>query len=62
MWRALVKRFEDECGDPWLEEDEVVPLALVDRLCGPKGPEPVADGLRHADTPVAPELFRTTAF
>ena len=62
MWRALVKRFDDECGDPWLEEDEVVPLALVDRLCGPKGPEPVADGLRHADTPVAPELFRTTAF
>ena len=34
-----------------------VPLALVDRLCGPKGPEPVADGLRHADTPVAPELL-----
>jgi hypothetical protein len=62
MWRALVKRFEDESGDAWLEDDEIVPLDLVDQLCGPKGPEPVADGLRRADTPVAPELFRPTAF
>ncbi len=62
MWRALVKRCEDEGGDPWVEDDEVVSLDLVDRLCGPVGPEPVADGLRRADTPVAPELFRATAF
>ena len=62
MWKALVRRFEEESGDPWVEDDEVVPLELVDLLCGPAGPEPVADGLRRADAPVAPELFRSTAF
>jgi hypothetical protein len=39
-----------------------VPLDLVDRLCGPAGPEPVADGVRRVDCPVTPELFRPTAF
>jgi hypothetical protein len=39
-----------------------VPLDLVDQLCGPMGPEGVAEGLQRADTPVAPELFRATAF
>jgi hypothetical protein len=57
MWDALVRRFEDQ-GDPWLLDDEVVPLDLVDRLCGPAGPEPVAEGLRRTDCPVTPELFR----
>ena len=62
MWRALVRRFEEEGGDRWEEDDELVPLDLVDRLCGPAGPELPVDGLRRADTPVAPELFRPTAF
>jgi hypothetical protein len=62
MWAALTRRLEDERGDAWLEDDEVVPLDLVERLCGPGGPVPVADGLRQADKPVAPELFRATAF
>lgn len=59
MWEALVRRF-DEHGDPWANDDELVPLDLIDRLCGPAGPEPVADGLRRTDCPVTPELFRAT--
>ncbi|HEX9260146.1 MAG TPA: hypothetical protein VF855_11460, partial [Acidimicrobiales bacterium] len=61
MWDALVRRL-DEAGEPWQADDEIVPLALVDRVCGPAGPELVADALRRTDCPVAPELFRTTAF
>jgi hypothetical protein len=61
MWEALVQRL-DEASEPWDAEDEVVPLDLVDRLCGPVGPEPVADGVRRVDCPITPELFRPTAF
>jgi len=61
MWEALGARL-DEASDPWDAEDEVVPIDLVDRLCGPVGPEPTADGLRRIDCPVTPELFRRTAF
>ena len=37
---------------------EAVPIDLVDRLVGPQGPEPVVDGLRRTDCPIAPELLR----
>ena len=61
MWEALVGRL-DEASEPWDADDELVPLDLVDRLCGPAGPEAVAAGLRRVDCPIAPELFRPTAF
>jgi hypothetical protein len=61
MWDALRTRVEDT-GEPWELEDDVVPLSLVTKLCGPIGPESVADGLKRTDCPIAPELFRTTAF
>lgn len=61
MWEAMEQRLE-AMGDPWDADDERVPLHLVSRLCGPAGPEPVADGLRRTDCPVTPELFRPTAF
>jgi hypothetical protein len=61
MWQALVGRL-DEASEPWDSDDEVMPLDLVDRLCGPAGPEPVAAGLRRVDCPITPELFRSTAF
>lgn len=60
-WDALTRRLADEC-DPWLADDELVPLDLVDRLCGPAGPEPVDDGVTRSTCPVAPELYRRTAF
>ena len=34
----------------------------MSHIAGPGGPEPVAEGLKRTDCPVAPELFRTTAF
>jgi hypothetical protein len=61
MWDALAVRL-DEAAEPWDAPDEVVPLDLVDLVVGPGGPEPPADALRRTDCPVAPELFRTTAF
>jgi hypothetical protein len=61
MWDALVTRL-DEAAEPWEADDELVPIDLVDRLCGTAGPEALADGLRRVDCPITPELFRPTAF
>ena len=56
MWDTLVSRVG--LDDPWDADDELVPIDLVDRLVGPAGPEPVAEGLKRVDCPVAPELFK----
>jgi hypothetical protein len=61
VWQALETRLDD-VGDPWDAEDEVVPLDLVDVLCGVEGPESVADGLKRTACPITPELFKPTAF
>lgn len=57
MWEALAGRQATRAADPWDLDEEVVPLALVDRVCGPGGLEAPADALRRTDCPVAPELF-----
>jgi len=56
MWEPLRARVVT--AEPWDEDDEVVPLALVDRIVATRGPEPVEDALRRTDCPVAPELFK----
>jgi hypothetical protein len=61
MWDGLRRRVE-QGTDPWEADDEVVPLDLIDRVVGTRGPEPVADALRRIDCPVAPELFRGDVF
>ncbi len=43
MWEALLQRL-DAAYEPWDADDDIVSLDLVDRLCGPAGPEAVADG------------------
>jgi hypothetical protein len=43
---------------PWEDELELVPLALVDQVVGPRGPSTAADALRRTDCPVAPELLK----
>ncbi|HEY5155613.1 MAG TPA: hypothetical protein VIJ47_12815 [Acidimicrobiales bacterium] len=48
--------------EPWDADDEFVPLDLVDRVVGVRGPEPVTDALARIDCPVAPELFRGDIF
>jgi len=57
MWDALAGRRATRAADPWDLDEEVVPLSLVDRTCGPHGLESPADALRRIDCPVAPELF-----
>ena len=57
VWEHLAARL-DASTEPWDADDDLVPLALVDMIVGPAGPEPVADGLRRTDCPIAPELFR----
>jgi len=61
MWDGLRRRAVP-ADDPWDADDEVVPLALVDRIAGPAGVEAVADALRRTDCPVAPELFKGDVF
>jgi hypothetical protein len=61
MWEALCSRLDDE-GEPWELDDEILPLDLVDAIVGVAGPELVAAALARTDCPVAPELFRPTAF
>lgn len=57
MWDALAGRQATRSADPWDLDEEVVPLSLADRVCGPSGPEEPAAALRRTDCPVAPELF-----
>jgi hypothetical protein len=59
-WEALSCRLDDD--EPWSLAEETAPLSLVSHLAGPQGPEPVAAGLARTSCPIAPELFRPTAF
>lgn len=56
MWEPARAKIVD--GDPWDDDDDVVPLHLVDRIVGPTGPLEVDVALRRTDCPVAPELFK----
>ncbi len=56
MWEPARARILVD--DPWDDDDEVVPLHLVDRIVGPTGPLEVPAALRRTDCPVAPELFK----
>lgn len=57
MWDALVGRWSASV-DPLDAVEEELPLALVDRVAGPDGPEEPAVAIRRTDCPIAPELFR----
>ena len=59
LWESVVDRL-DQAGEPWELDEEVVPLSLVDRVVGPKGQESVEAMLRRTDTPVVPELLKST--
>lgn len=57
----LFDALTDQLGsddDPWDVADEVVPLALVDCVIGPAGPQPPEDAAKRADCPIAPELLK----
>ena len=59
LWDSVVDRL-DQAGEPWELDEEVVPLGLVDRVVGPKGLESLEAMLRRTDTPVVPELLKST--
>lgn len=58
LWPALTGRIQGTATAPWSLDHDLLPLDLVTRLAGPKGPEAVADGLRRIDTPDVAELRR----
>jgi hypothetical protein len=57
MFTALCDRTVS-ADSPWDDELELVPLALVDQVVGPKGLDPPAEAVRRTDCPVAPELLK----
>lgn len=59
LWAALADR-HDQAGEPWELDEELVPLALVDVVVGPKGKESVEAMHRRTDAPVVPELLRSS--
>lgn len=59
-WEALAGRLAS--AKPWSVADEVSPRDLVTHVVGPHGPESVPAGLARTSCPIAPELFRPTAF
>lgn len=60
LWQGLHSRWSDTLGDePWETDEEIVPLALVDHVVGPRGRQSVETALRRADVPVAAELLRS---
>jgi hypothetical protein len=61
VWNALARRLDDD-SDPWDCDDDVVPLDLLTGVVGPGGVCSVEEALASTDCPVAPELFRSTAF
>lgn len=58
LWPSLTGRLAGAATAPWDRDHDLLPLDLVDRLVGPTGPEPVAEGLRRGTTPDAAELRR----
>ncbi|MDP1820396.1 MAG: hypothetical protein Q8K58_10990 [Acidimicrobiales bacterium] len=57
MWDAMAVRHATRAADPWDLDEEIVPLTLVDRVCGPSGLESAVAAIGRTDCPVAPELF-----
>jgi hypothetical protein len=59
-WSALAARLDDD--EPWTLGDELVPIDLVSQLATVDGVRPVQTGVARTTCPIAPELFRPTAF
>jgi hypothetical protein len=63
VWNALAERLaNDTAVETWDADDEVVPMGLVTAIANSSGVEDLDVALKRVDCPVAPELFRRTAF
>ena len=58
MWDALADRRATRAADPWDLDEEVVPLSLVDQVCGPRGLESPADVAASHRLPRRPRAVR----
>lgn len=58
LWPALERRLGGPTTAPWEQGVDLLPLALVDRVAGPLGTQPVVEALASVDTPDAAELRR----
>ena len=56
MWDSLIERALGMV-EAWEADEEIVPLALVDRVAGPDGLVSVSEAVSSTDCPVVPELF-----
>lgn len=56
MWDSLIERALGMV-EAWEADEEIVPLALVDRVAGPDGLVSVPEAVSSTDCPVVPELF-----
>jgi hypothetical protein len=54
----IVERDFGPADAPWDDDEELLPLDLVDAIVGPDGVESVEASRRHTDCPIAPELLR----
>jgi hypothetical protein len=54
----IVERDFGLANAPWDDDEELLPLGLVDHVAGPDGLESVDAARRHTDCPIAPELLR----
>jgi hypothetical protein len=61
MWQTLLDRL-GELGDPWLAEDEVVPIQLVSHVVGPDGVQRAPGDVGVPECPLAHELLRSVGF
>lgn len=57
LWQALVTLLDADV-DPWVAEDEVVPLDLADQVVGPTRTTSPDVAVKRADCPIPPELLR----
>ena len=58
LWDAMLRRLDDEGGEPWDRPVELVPAGLLTSVFGPHGAQDVEAGLAQTTCPVAPELLR----
>lgn len=58
LWEPLVERLRGLTSDPWSAAQDLVPLGLVDRIVGPRGPVEVAAAVAAPDVPDVADLRR----
>jgi hypothetical protein len=59
LWKAMLDRLEG-AAEPWDRADDIVALALADRLVGPDGPQSPGEVAGRPTCPTVADLTRTS--